>query len=65
MKEWYFDTYSGDYGTEIFGPYDTFELAMAGIARVKKAGAKDITVRHSGVPYNDSVMPDSGEGDSK
>jgi hypothetical protein len=54
MKEWYFDSYSDEYGTERFGSYDTTEDALKGIIRVQKKAASlaDNIQRFYSAPYN-------------
>lgn len=50
---WYFSSLSDPYGSEEFGPYDTFTECVAGIqAYMRKAlGLKDGVVRYFSLPY--------------
>jgi len=53
MTEWYFDSYSEEYGTERFGAYDTHEEAQEGITRVQLAASlcRDGIQRTYTAPY--------------
>jgi hypothetical protein len=38
---WHFNVESDEYGSEIFGPYDSFFEAMKGVSRIQRAARKD------------------------
>jgi X-X-X-Leu-X-X-Gly heptad repeat protein len=59
MTDWYFDSNSNAYGSETFGPYDTFDEAMQAMGRVqsKASALKDGVQRLYSAPYDDSVLP--------
>jgi len=58
MTDWYFDSNSNAYGSETFGPYETFDETIQAMVRVqfKASALQDGVQRFYSAPYDDSLL---------